>query len=82
VKAGKSIEVIDERKRHCGSLNIMAKFVSVGILCAHVMVAYRPMIAEALQMLQGDAEIPEIPDRPLTIIYRSLSYGSCSVITN
>lgn len=63
VKAGKGVEVIDERIRNRGPVNVMARFVSVGILCSHVMVAHRPTIAEALKMLEGDIEIPEIPDR-------------------
>lgn len=43
---------------------IMERFVLVGILCAHVMVALRPTILEALKMLEGDVEVPVIPDRP------------------
>jgi len=78
VKAGKVLEVIDERICNSGPMNVMARFVSVGILCSHVMVAYRPTIAEALKMLQGDIEIPEIPDRPLPISYQSLSYRNSS----
>lgn len=73
IKAGKGVEVIDERIRNRGPVNVMARFVSVGILCSHVMVAHRPTIAEALKMLEGDIEIPEIPDRPLPISYQSLS---------
>ncbi|KAA8545516.1 hypothetical protein F0562_020300 [Nyssa sinensis] len=44
---------------------IMERFVLVGILCAHVMVALRPTILEALKMLEGDIEVPAIPDRPI-----------------
>ncbi|GMQ01849.1 hypothetical protein CsSME_00048334 [Camellia sinensis var. sinensis] len=44
---------------------IMGRFVLVGILCAHVMVALRPTILDALKMLEGDIEVPEIPDRPI-----------------
>ncbi|KAL8208936.1 hypothetical protein R6Q57_008348 [Mikania cordata] len=43
---------------------IMERFVLVGILCAHVMVALRPTIMDALKMLEGDIEVPAIPDRP------------------
>ncbi|TKW36821.1 hypothetical protein SEVIR_1G007466v4 [Setaria viridis] len=44
---------------------VMEKFVLVGILCAHVMVALRPTIGDALRMLEGDMDVPELPDRPL-----------------
>lgn len=43
---------------------IMERFVLVGILCAHLMVALRPTILDALKMLEGDIEVPTIPDRP------------------
>ncbi|RCV34854.1 hypothetical protein SETIT_7G191400v2, partial [Setaria italica] len=44
---------------------VMEKFVLVGILCAHVMVALRPTIGDTLRMLEGDMDVPELPDRPL-----------------
>lgn len=44
--------------------SIMERFVLVGVLCAHVMVALRPTIMDALKMLEGDIEVPPIPDRP------------------
>uniref|UniRef100_A0A2P2P0X7 non-specific serine/threonine protein kinase n=1 Tax=Rhizophora mucronata TaxID=61149 RepID=A0A2P2P0X7_RHIMU len=47
--------------------SIMKRFVLVGILCAHVMVALRPTILDALKMLEGDVEVPPIPDRPMPI---------------
>ncbi|XP_073123537.1 probable receptor-like protein kinase At1g11050 [Henckelia pumila] len=43
---------------------IMERFVKIGILCAHLMVALRPTILDALKMLEGDIEVPVIPDRP------------------
>ncbi|KAI7991827.1 putative receptor-like protein kinase [Camellia lanceoleosa] len=46
---------------------IMERFVLVGILCAHVMVALRPTILDALKMLEGDIEVPAIPDRPMPL---------------
>ncbi|KAL3651569.1 hypothetical protein CASFOL_004571 [Castilleja foliolosa] len=68
VKGGRIEKVLD------GSLlngenpkGIMERFVLVGILCAHVMVALRPTIVDALKMLEGDIEVPAIPDRPLPL---------------
>ncbi|KZV40175.1 hypothetical protein F511_39553 [Dorcoceras hygrometricum] len=43
---------------------IMERFLKTGILCAHLMVALRPTILDALKMLEGDIEVPVIPDRP------------------
>ena len=70
------MEVVDERIHHSGEERTMVKFITVGILCAHVMVALKPMIVEALKMLEGDNEIPEIPDRPLPLTHESLNYGN------
>ncbi|KAG8378230.1 hypothetical protein BUALT_Bualt08G0116100 [Buddleja alternifolia] len=64
VKCGKVEEIFHESIRNEGPKGIMTRFVLVGILCAHVMVALRPTIADALKMLEGDIDIPRLPDRP------------------
>ncbi|XP_057850321.1 probable receptor-like protein kinase At1g11050 isoform X2 [Cryptomeria japonica] len=79
VKAGRTIEVVDQGIRESGPASIMERFVLVGIMCAHVMVAFRPTIVEVLKMLVGDIEIPEIPDRPLPLTHQSVEYGDGSL---
>nr|XP_023904151.1 probable receptor-like protein kinase At1g11050 [Quercus suber]POE45686.1 putative receptor-like protein kinase [Quercus suber] len=70
VKAGKVEEALEASlSKNDDSVNsnpksVMERFVMVGILCAHVMVALRPTILDALKMLEGDIEVPAIPDRP------------------
>jgi serine/threonine protein kinase len=73
VKEGRTSEIIDKRIPQSGSEGVMKKFVLVGILCAHVMVAFRPQMVEVLKMLEGEAEIPEIPDRPLPLMHHVVS---------
>ncbi|TXG53024.1 hypothetical protein EZV62_022193 [Acer yangbiense] len=70
-KTGKVEEIFDEFIRNEGPKGVMERFVQVGILCAHVMVAFRPTIAEALKMLEGDIDIPKLPDRPLPLSHES-----------
>lgn len=71
VKAGRSKEAFDPFLLEGeGSVNrypkeIMERFLLVGLLCAHLMVALRPTILDALKMLEGDIEVPVIPDRPI-----------------
>ncbi|CAM0955429.1 unnamed protein product [Alopecurus aequalis] len=67
IKAGQSRDVLDKALSTGESPrgDVMERFVLVGILCAHVMVALRPTITEAVKMLEGDMDIPEIPDRPM-----------------
>ncbi|XP_066361659.1 probable receptor-like protein kinase At1g11050 [Miscanthus floridulus] len=67
VKAGHAREVLDEALSTAESprSGVMERFVLVGILCAHVMVALRPTIGDAVRMLEGDMDVPELPDRPL-----------------
>jgi serine/threonine protein kinase len=72
VKAGRVEEVFDGSLIGEGELvsrrtprEVMERYVLVGILCAHVMVALRPTILDALKMLEGDIEVPVIPDRPI-----------------
>ncbi|KAG1328105.1 putative receptor-like protein kinase [Cocos nucifera] len=72
VKSGRAEDVLDAALVSEGNpKGIMERFVLVGILCAHVMVALRPTISEALRMLEGDIDVPAIPDRPMP-----LSHGS------
>lgn len=70
-KSGNVQEIFDESIREEGPKGVMERFVRVGILCAHVMVAFRPKIAEALKMLEGDIDIPKLPDRPLPLSHES-----------
>ncbi|CAL9214496.1 unnamed protein product [Arabidopsis halleri] len=77
VKAGKTEEALDQsllREEGSGMSNpkgIMERFLQVGILCAHVLVALRPTILDALKMLEGDIEVPPIPDRPVPLAHPS-----------
>ena len=67
MKSGNIGEALDASllvDKNCAR-NIMERFLLVGILSSHVMVASRPTILNALKMLEGDIEIPPIPDRPL-----------------
>ncbi|XP_057502097.1 LOW QUALITY PROTEIN: probable receptor-like protein kinase At1g11050 [Actinidia eriantha] len=79
VKAGKIEEVLDASLVGDGDLassnpkSIMERYVLVGILCAHVMVALRPTILDAVKMLEGDIEVPAIPDRPMPLGHPSFS---------
>ncbi|OMP09886.1 hypothetical protein COLO4_05041 [Corchorus olitorius] len=70
-KSGNVQEIFDESIREEGPKGVMERFVRVGILCAHVMVAFRPKMAEALKMLEGDIDIPKLPDRPLPLGHES-----------
>ncbi|KAJ9174650.1 hypothetical protein P3X46_013271 [Hevea brasiliensis] len=80
VKAGKIEDAFDVsllRDEDFSNLNpkaIMERFVLVGILCAHVIFALRPTIVDALKMLEGDIEVPPIPDRPMPLSHPS-SFG-------
>ncbi|XP_021896458.1 probable receptor-like protein kinase At1g11050 [Carica papaya] len=74
-KAGNIEQVFDESIRG-GPKVVMERFVLVGILCAHVMVAFRPTISDALRMLEGDIDIPTLPDRPLPLTHESFAYSS------
>ncbi|KAK9668264.1 hypothetical protein RND81_13G045900 [Saponaria officinalis] len=71
VKSGNVEAVFDESIRKEGPKGIMERFVHVGILCAHVMVAFRPTIAQALKMLEGDIDIPKLHERPLPLSHES-----------
>ncbi|KAK7385147.1 hypothetical protein VNO78_30859 [Psophocarpus tetragonolobus] len=70
VESGKMREIFCESIREGPEKN-MERFVHVGMLCAHVVVAIRPTIIEALKMLEGDSDIPQLPDRPVPLGHES-----------
>ncbi|KAJ1378070.1 Serine/threonine-protein kinase, active site [Sesbania bispinosa] len=70
-ESGKMKEIVDQSIREEGPEKIMERFVFVGMLCAHTMVVLRPTIAEALKMLEGDIDIPILPDRPVPLSHVS-----------
>lgn len=76
VKSKNMEEVFDECLRAEGPRAVMDRFVLVGVLCAHVMVAFRPTMADALRMLEGDIDIPKLPDRPLPLAHESFRSSS------
>lgn len=80
VKAGRVEEVFD-RALVSGPKGIMERFVLVGILCAHVMVAFRPTMEEAMRILEGDVEVPAVPDRPMPLGHGALDGGEGSNFT-
>ncbi|KAI5080284.1 hypothetical protein GOP47_0005763 [Adiantum capillus-veneris] len=72
VKSGNTLGVVDERIHDKGPSKVMERFVLIGILCAHLLVAFRPTMAQAFKMLQGVVEVPQIPDRPLPLTHDGL----------
>ncbi|KAH7685310.1 Non-specific serine/threonine protein kinase protein [Dioscorea alata] len=74
IKVGKAEKVLDECLVENGvnPKGVMVRFLMVGVLCAHVMVALRPTIADALRMLEGDIDVPALPDRPLGNTFTAL----------
>ncbi|KOM54067.1 hypothetical protein LR48_Vigan09g272600 [Vigna angularis] len=86
VKAGKLEEALDsslvkdENFPSSNPKSIMERFLLVGILCSHVMVALRPTISDALKMLEGDIEVPQIPDRPMPLGHPAF-YNDASTFT-
>ncbi|CAI0605571.1 unnamed protein product [Linum tenue] len=78
LKSGKVEEIYDEAIREEGAKDVMERFVLVGMLCAHVMVGFRPTIADALKMLEGDIDVPKLPDRPSPLSHESFRHSAKS----
>lgn len=84
MKSGKVGEIVEESMREGGGpKGVMERFVVVGILCAHVMVALRPTMDEAVKILEGDIDTPRVADRPLPLGHESFrsssGFGSISM---
>ncbi|MCH97994.1 kinase-like protein [Trifolium medium] len=67
MKTGNIADALDVSIKSSNSRNIMERFLLVGILCSHVIGDSRPTILDGLRMLEGDIEVPSIPDRPMTL---------------
>ncbi|CAM6128475.1 unnamed protein product [Calypogeia fissa] len=65
VKDGNVLDIVDEKIRNSGPRDTMERFVLVGILCSHMLVALRPTMEDVLKFLEGDSPVPHIPNRPL-----------------
>ncbi|KAG6553394.1 hypothetical protein Mapa_005129 [Marchantia paleacea] len=61
------IDIVEESIRDVGPRDAMERFVLVGILCSHILVACRPTMQETLKYLEGDMPVPDIPDRPIPV---------------
>ncbi|CAK8578687.1 unnamed protein product [Lathyrus sativus] len=68
IKSGNMMKALDGSILLDGNSNrsITERFLTVGILCCHVMVALRPTILDALKMLEGDIEVPSISDMSMS----------------
>ncbi|KAK1407710.1 hypothetical protein QVD17_39334 [Tagetes erecta] len=73
VKSDRIEEVFDDFLRDEGTLakGVMARFVRVGLVCAHAMVVLRPTISDAIRMLEGDIDIPRLIDRPSPLAHEA-----------
>ncbi|KAL2343161.1 hypothetical protein Fmac_004446 [Flemingia macrophylla] len=80
MKSGNIGEALDASMLGDGNSarNIMERFLLVGVLSSHVTAASRPTILNALKMLEGDIEVPPIPDRPITHGHYALYGGDFS----
>nr|XP_012572277.2 uncharacterized protein LOC105852261 [Cicer arietinum] len=77
MKSGKIEKAFDVSILMDGNSNrsIMERFLLVGILCSHAVADSRPTILDALKMLEGDIEVPPIPDWPITLGKRMFTKG-------
>ncbi|KAK7318740.1 hypothetical protein RJT34_03447 [Clitoria ternatea] len=84
MKSGNLEEALDSSMLIDGnsSRNIMERYLLVGILSSHVTVTSRPTILDALKMLEGDIEVPSIPDRPLSNGHYMFYNGDCSEMSS
>ncbi|KZV33022.1 putative receptor-like protein kinase-like [Dorcoceras hygrometricum] len=83
LKSGKVEDIFDASIKNDGPKGVMERFVLVGILSAHVMVSLRPTIADVLKMLEGDIDIPRLPERPLPLSHHSFQTSlNSSMSTN
>ncbi|KAJ4797858.1 Protein kinase superfamily protein [Rhynchospora pubera] len=68
VRRGCAFSVIEEGMEECGPAEVMERHVLVAVLCTHPQLHARPTMDQVLKILETDAALPPIPDRPIPIV--------------
>ncbi|PIN26076.1 Serine/threonine protein kinase [Handroanthus impetiginosus] len=68
VRKGRATDVVEEGMLDLGPLEVVEKYVLVAVLCSHPQLYARPTMDQVVRMLDMDAPVPTIPDRPISLI--------------
>ncbi|XP_038684303.1 probable LRR receptor-like serine/threonine-protein kinase RKF3 [Tripterygium wilfordii] len=68
VKKGRALDVIEEGMPELGTPEVLEKYVVVAVLCSHPQLYARPTMDQVVKMLETDASVPSIPERPIPLV--------------
>ncbi|KAF5731500.1 LRR receptor-like serine/threonine-protein kinase RKF3 [Tripterygium wilfordii] len=65
---GRALDVIEEGMPELGTPEVLEKYVVVAVLCSHPQLYARPTMDQVVKMLETDASVPSIPERPIPLV--------------
>ncbi|KAB2630115.1 LRR receptor-like serine/threonine-protein kinase RKF3 [Pyrus ussuriensis x Pyrus communis] len=68
VREGRVLDVIDESMPELGPPEVREKYSLVAVLASHPVPNARPSMDQIVKILENDATIPTIPDRPFALL--------------
>ncbi|KAI3449577.1 hypothetical protein Pfo_006242 [Paulownia fortunei] len=68
VRKGRAMDVVEEDMPDLGPPEVVEKYVLVAVLCSHPQLYARPTMDLVVKMLDMDAPVPLIPERPISLI--------------
>ncbi|KAG8389403.1 hypothetical protein BUALT_Bualt02G0225600 [Buddleja alternifolia] len=68
VRKERAMDVVEENMPDLGPTEVVEKYVLVAVLCSHPQLYARPTMDQVVKMLDQDAPIPSIPERPISLI--------------
>ncbi|KAG9142770.1 hypothetical protein Leryth_005527 [Lithospermum erythrorhizon] len=68
VGENQTLDVIDENIPHLGPPEVLKKYVLIALICSHPKLSVRPTMDQVVKLLDSDAPLPVIPERPVSLI--------------
>lgn len=68
VRNGRALDVIEDNIPDLGPPEILEKYVLLAVLCSHPQLYARPTMDQVVKILDMDIPVPNIPDRPISLI--------------
>ncbi|XP_054825777.1 probable LRR receptor-like serine/threonine-protein kinase RKF3 [Prosopis cineraria] len=68
VRAGRTLDVIEDGMPEPGSPEVLEKYVLIAVLCSHPQLYARPTMDQVVKMLETEQSVPSIPERPIPLV--------------
>lgn len=70
VRDNRVLDVVDQAIPDIAAPEVTEKYVLLAVLCSHPLLHARPSMDQVVNILETDAPVPSIPDRPPSILWQ------------